>query len=279
MRADKLSLFALALAGGLPALAAGQGDRGTGVPASIFATYIERGQLLVYPFFAYSRDDNREYQPAKLGYGLNQDFRGRFRSTERQLFIGYGLTDRLALEFEAGHIRATLDKAPNDTSAMPARITETAVADVEAQLRWRVVTEREGRPEVFSYVELTAPSQKRRVLIGDRIWDVRPGIGLIRAFSWGTLTSRVTVERNHDDHHWDLGEFSVEYLKRLSPSWRVNLALEGGETGSLDEWDLVSGVQWRIRDGLFLKLDNAVGLSPKATDWVPQVGLIFAFPH
>jgi hypothetical protein len=249
-------------------------DRGLGVPASVFATYIARGQLIVFPFFAYSRDKNREYNPAKLGYGLSQDFRGRFRSTEARLFLGYGLTDRLAVEFEAGFTRARLDKAPSDGSTMPASLEESGFADLEGQLRYRVAPETDRRPEIFSYLEITAPSQRRKVLIGDGIWDLRPGIGVVRGFGWGTMTTRVTVEYNHDDKSWDLGEFSIEYLRRLSSALRLNLAIEGGETGAPDEWDLVSGVQWRLGDLLFLKLDNAIGLSSKATDWAPQIGIM-----
>ncbi len=62
-------------------------DRGTGIATSMFGTYVSRGQLLLYPFVAYSLDRNREYQPAALGYGLRQDFRGRFRSVEGQIFM------------------------------------------------------------------------------------------------------------------------------------------------------------------------------------------------
>lgn len=282
----RLALLIAAGAATVPNVAAAQGsapsrhsrDRGLGVPASIFATYIRRGQLLVFPFLAYSRDHNQEYQPAKLGFGLGQDFRGRFRSFERQLFVGYGVTDRLALEVEAGYTHATLDKASGDTSAMPARIEESGLADIEGQLRFRLITEGDRRPEVFSYLEVTAPAQRRKVLIGDRVWDFRPGIGIVRGFAWGTLTTRVTVEYNRDDRLWDLGEFSIEYLRRLSPAWRMNLALEGGENGAPDEWGLVAGVQWRITDAVYVKLDNAVGLSSKATDWAPQVGVMWSLP-
>jgi hypothetical protein len=28
-------------------------DRGTGIPTSMFGTYVRRGELLVYPFFEY----------------------------------------------------------------------------------------------------------------------------------------------------------------------------------------------------------------------------------
>ena len=86
-------------------------DRGTGVPASMFGTYIERGQLLLFPFVAYSRDHDREYNPSRLGFGLDQDFRGQFRSTEAQIFAAYGVTDWLALELEAKGYAGYQDEA------------------------------------------------------------------------------------------------------------------------------------------------------------------------
>ena len=263
------------------AAAAAAQDRGpgVGVPTSRFGMYVARGELLVNPFFAYSTDHNREYQPAKLGYGLLQDYRGRFRSSEGLLFVAYGVTDWLAVEFEASRIRATLDKSPNDTSATPSRIEESGLGDVEGQLRMRLVREGRGRPEMFGFLEVTIPSQTGKVLIGNPDWDVRPGIGVVRAFPWGTMTTRVTVEYNHDDRLWDLGEFSIEYLRPLSPSWRLNLAFEGGETGAMDEWDLVAGVRWRVRDSFFLKLDNAIGLMSKSTDWAPELGIVWSLPR
>jgi hypothetical protein len=245
----------------------------------MFATYVDRGQLLIYPFFAHSRDHNLEYNSAKLGLGLNQEFLGRYRASEGQLFIAYGVTQRLALELEAGFIHATLDRSPSDVGAGVRRLEQSGLSDVEAQLRYRVKAETNRWPEVFSYLEVTAPMQKAKPLIGDQQWDFRPGIGLIRGFPWGTLVSRVTVEYNHDDKLWDLGEFSVEYLRRLSPAWRINLAIEGGETGAPDEWNLISGVQWRATDLLTLRFDNGLGLSSKATDWAPQVGVMFSLPH
>lgn len=284
---DARRCFAVALiAAALPAAALAQSnaldrsrDRGTGIPSSMFGTYIESGQLLLFPFFAYSRDHNREYNPARMGFGLDQDFRGRFQSTEVLLFAAYGVTDWLALELEASQIRATLDKSPDDPSSVPARIVESGVADFEGQLRLRVARETGGRPEIFGFVEITAPSHKHDVLIGDKDWDVRPGLGVVRGFSWGTMTFRTDLEYNRDDRHVDLGESSIEYLRRLSPSWRLNLAIEGGETGAPDEWELVTGVRWRLSDSFLLKLDNVVGFFSKATDWSPQVGVMLALPH
>lgn len=284
VRTTILSLgFLLALALTVEAQDAGVprylNDRGTGIPTSRFGTYIRRGELLVNSFFAYSRDHDREYQPIQLGFGSTQDYRARYHDTQGQLFIGYGVTDWLAIEFETASIRATFEKSPSDTTATPGRIRESGVGDIEGQLRFRLAAEREGRPELFGYLEVTAPSHRRRVLIGDRQWEFRPGLGLIRGFSWGTMTIRVNGEYNREAAHWDLGEFSIEYLKRLSPAWRLNLAFEGGETGSFDEWDLVSGLRWRIGESVFLKLDNAIGLSPKATDWAPEIGIVVSIPR
>lgn len=163
-------------------------DRGTGIPTSMFGTYINRGQLLLNPFFAYSLDNNREYQPSKLGFGPEGDLRSKYRDSEGLIFIGYGLTDWLALEFEAAFIRATLEKSPSDNSTTPAKIDESGFGDIEGQLRFRWMRESDHRPEVFSYLEMTAPSQRNKVLIGVPDWDLKPGIGLIRGFSWGTVT-------------------------------------------------------------------------------------------
>ena len=254
-------------------------DRGTGIPASMFGTYIERGQLLLFPFVAFARDHDREYNPSKLGFGLAEDFRGHYRSTELQLFAAYGLTDRLAVEFEASRIRATFDKSPRDTSALPAHIVETGLTDFEGHLRLRLLPETDGRPEVYGFMEITAPSQRQTILIGDKDWDFRPGLGIVRGFSWGTVTFRTDLEYNRDDRTVDLGETSIEYLRRLSAAWRLNLAIEGGETGAPDEWELVTGVQWRLGKTLLVKADNVVGFFSKATDWSPQIGVMLALPH
>ena len=51
-------------------------DRGPGIPTSMFGTYIEKGQIILYPFFEYYYDNNYEYKPSELVYGLDQDFFG-----------------------------------------------------------------------------------------------------------------------------------------------------------------------------------------------------------
>jgi hypothetical protein len=253
-------------------------DRGTGVPASLFGTYIREGELLIYPSYEYVIDDNREYQPEEFGLGPDVDFRGKFRSSAAQIFVGYGVTDWLALEFEAGYLKATLEKSALDPFPVPVKTEESGFGDIEGQIRARLWKETDHRPEIFSYLEITAPSQKDKVLIGDPDWEFRLGGGVIRGFRWGTMTFRGTVEYNRAESHWDLGEFSLEYLKRLSPRWRLFVAYEGGESGALDEWELITGLQWRISKLATLKLDNSIGTMSKAPDWTPQIGILFSFP-
>ena len=254
-------------------------DRGTGIPTSLFGTYIDRGQLLIYPFFAYSLDRNREYQPSKLGFGLEGDFRGKYRSSEELIFVAYGLTDRWALEFETAYLNASLEKSTSDTSTVPSKIKESGIGDIEGQVRWRWMSESVRHPEMFSFLEITVPSQKNKLLIGDSDWDFRPGIGIIRGFSWGTMTLRTDLEYNRESSNLDIGETAVEYLKRLSPLCRLYLGIEGGEGGAPDEWVFISGIQWRITDQFIFKFDNAVGIMSKATDWAPEIGLVFSFPN
>lgn len=259
-------------------------DRGTGVPTSMLGTYINRGQLLIFPFYEYASDRNREYNPALLGFGPNEDFRGRYRSSSASIFVGYGVNERLAVEFETSYMRATLEKSSGDTSPTPSKIKESGLGDLEGQIRMRLAQESGGKPEVFGFVEITAPSQKHKLLIGNPDWDFKPGIGVVRGFSWGTMTIRTTFEYNREQTalkepaHIDVGETSIEYLKLLSRVTRLNLGVEGGEGGAPDEWELRSSLQWTLTDALLFKLDNAVGLSSKAPDWTPQVGLMFFRP-
>ncbi|HYQ96301.1 MAG TPA: hypothetical protein VER38_04770 [Candidatus Eisenbacteria bacterium] len=260
-------------------------DKQTGIPASIFGTYIHRGEFLLYPFYEYVSDHNKEYNPALFGFGPNEDFRGRYRSSSAQVFVGYGVTDGLAVEMEASYARATLEKSSADTTPTPARIEESGLADLEGQIRMRLTQESGRRPEIFGFLEITAPSQRSKLLIGNSDWDFKPGIGVVRGFSWGTMTVRTAFEYNREQSalkepaHLDIGETSVEYLRRLSPSWRLNLGFEGGEGGAPDEWELRSGLQWRMTGALLLKLENSVGVSSKAPDWTPHVGLMFSLPR
>ncbi len=253
-------------------------ERFIGLSTSMYGTYVRPGELLIYPYFGYSLDNNREYQPVKLGYGLDEDFRGHYRSSAGQIFLAYGLNEWLALEFEAAYLNASLEKSPNDPSGTPVRIKESGLGDIEGQVRFRWMKETDNRPELFGFVEITVPSQQHKVLIGDPDWDFRPGIGIARNYSWGKVTFRTDLEYNREASSPDIGETALEYLKRLSPAWQMYLSLEGGEGGAPDEWSLIGGLHWHIAGIVFLKIDNAVGISSKATDWEPQMGFLFSIP-
>ena len=241
----------------------------------MFGTYIRRGEWIVYPFFEYYRDDDLEYKPEELGYPGEVDYLGRYRAKEGLLFLSYGLGQNLAIEVEAAYISASFEKAADDPSQAPARIEESGLGDVEGQIRWRFQQESERRPELFTFFETVIPHSQDKVLIGTPGWELKLGTGLVKGFGWGTLTARVAVEYSEaSSSHFDLGEYAVEYLKRLSPRFRVYVGLEGTQ----DELSLITELQWHLGRNAFVRLNNGLGLTTKATDWTPEVGIVFTLP-
>jgi hypothetical protein len=258
-----------------PPLPAYLRDRGTGVATSMFGTYIRRGEFIVYPFLEYYKDHDFEYKPEELGYPGDVDYRGRFRASEGLLFVAYGLGENLELEMEAAVISASLEKSPDDTSSVPPKIEESGLGDVEGQLRWRFRREDERRPELFSYFEAVLPHAKEKVLIGTPGLELNLGVGIVKGFDWGTLTARAALEYSEaSSSHYDLGEYAVEYLKRLSPRFRVYIGLEGTQ----DELSLITELQWHLGRHVFVRFNNGLGLTSKATDWSPEVGILFTLP-
>lgn len=246
-------------------------DRGTGVPLSMFGTYLEPGQFLVYPFFEYYHDNDYEYEAGELGYEGTTELRGRYRANEWLILLAYGLSENVAVELEAAAISASLDKSPEDTSALPARLEQSGLGDVEAQLRWRWKKETDTRPELFSYFETVFPFQQSKLLIGTPEWEFKFGIGIIRGLRWGTITMRAAVANVGGT--FEPGEYAFEYLRRISKRFRVFAAVEGSE----DEVEFISEAQVFLTPRIALKLNNAVGLTSKATDWAPEIGVMFTF--
>ena len=262
-----------------PSVASGQfqefreRDRGgAGLPASQFATFIEAGDLLVYPFYEYYRDRNAEYKPSELGYVGDTDYFGRSRAHEGILFIGYGLSSRFAFEVEAAVIKARQEKASDDTSNFPAAgLEESGLGDVEAQLRYRWREETGGGPEVYSYFETVFPFQKDKVLIGTSVWELKYGMGLARSTSFGTVIVRGGVALV--DGTAELGEYAAEYVRGVSDRLRVYAGVEGSQ----DEVTLITEAQIFFTPDIKLKLNSAFGLTTKAPGWAPEVGVMFAF--
>ena len=250
-------------------------DRGAGVATSMFGTYVRKGELLVYPFFEHYRDKDFEYKPSEFGVAGEEDFRGRYWANEGLIWFGYGLTDDLAFEVEAAVISASLDRSPDDHSAMPVRVEESGLGDIEGQIRWRWRRETDRRPELFSYGEIVVPHHGDKPLIGTSGVELKLGTGVTRGFDWGTLTARAAIEYSAGStSQFDTGEYAVEYLRRLSPRWRLYAGIEGTQ----DELSLIGEMQWHVTPRAFVRFNSGVGLTSKATDWTPEVGVVFSFP-
>lgn len=246
-------------------------DRGTGVATSMFGSYVRAGELLVYPFFEYYVDNNLEYKPSELGYAGDIDYRGRYRASEGLLFLSYGLGEDWAIEVEAAVISARLDKAPDDVSTMPARVEESGLGDVEGQIRWRFMREAGSRPEGFTYFETVFPLQKDRRLIGTSDWEWKLGFGFTRGYDFGTMSFRIGIEYDRAERKFDAGEYAIEYLRRVSPRLGLFAMIEGNQ---LDEVALITEVQWHFGSRVYLKAGTGVGLTPNATDFAPEIGLM-----
>lgn len=248
-------------------------DRGTGVPTSMFGTYIRKGEFIFYPFFEYYINSDEEYAPSDLGFEGETDYRGEYKAYEGLVFLGYGLTEDLALELEVGVIDATLKSAPEDFSDVPDKISESGLNEVESQINWRFLKETEKIPEAFSSFHVVFPIQDDKRIIGTSDWEFEFGAGLTKGFSWGTTTIRAAIAYEGEESKWESGEYALEYLKRLSDSWRIYTAVEGTE----DEIEFIPELQWHLKPNMIIKLNSAFGLTSKAQDWAPEVGIMFYF--
>jgi hypothetical protein len=248
-------------------------DRGKGMATSMFGTYVREHEWLLYTFYEYTRTSHFEYAPDELGFTGDQEYSGDLREHESLVFVSHAFTDRLAFEFEAAlHSDSTFHKSPDDLSNLPDPLQESGLGDVEGQLRWRWSQETEHRPELFSYFELVLPLQRDKVLIGTQDWEYSLGFAAIKGHRWGTLTGRIAA--GYSESQLELGEYAVEYLKRLSPRWRFLAAVEGEQT---DEVSAIVEGQVRLGRHVLLKLNSGFGLTAKAPDVAPEIGLLFSF--
>jgi hypothetical protein len=248
-------------------------DRGTGIPVSQFGTYVRPGEWLIYPFYEYYHDDNLEYEAADFGLGSKQEYRARYRAHEGLLFIGYGISDRFAFELEAGVIDAHFTKSPQDPSPVPAEINESGLSDVEGQFRWRWNRESAKTPEFFNYFETVFPTGEKYSLIGTSAWEFKLGAGFVKGNKWGTITLRAAVQYDDAEKVFASGEYALEYLKRVSNGLRLFAMVEGAE----DEVAVIPEMQWHFSGIAFLKANCAFGVTSKATDFAPEVGVMFHF--
>jgi hypothetical protein len=254
-------------------------DRGPGIPTSLFGTYIESGQWILYPFYEYSTNTSEEYDPRELGYARpgfagEEEYFGESTEQEGVLFLAYGFSESLAFELEAEfYASATLDKDPSDTSPVPAQIKESGFAGAEAQLRWLWRQETVEKMGLYSFFEIEFPFQDTNVLIGATDVEFAVGTGFIRGFSWGTLNGRVSVAFDGEENKVEFGEYALEYLKKVNERWRLVATLEGED----DEVSLIGEAQLTLRPGAVLKLNSGFGVTKKAADFAPEIGVLFTF--
>jgi len=69
------------------------------------------------------------------------------------------------------------------------------------------------------------------------------------------------------------GEYALEYLNRISSSFRFFIMLEGSQ----DEVAIVPEIQWHINQSIFLKANTGIGVSSKATDLASEIGIMLSF--
>jgi hypothetical protein len=249
-------------------------DRGDGVHNSMFGTYTRKNELQVYLFYEYTTNHDAEYKPEELGFVGTQDFRARRTDHEFLIFLAYGITDDLIVEFESAlWTKATQHKASGDTSAMPSSLSEHGLGDTEGQIRWRFVHESAGVPEVLTFFEYVLPLQKERKLIGTQDWEFAIGLVFTKGFSWGTLSAKLSYSYDRAESKAEFGEYSIEYVKRLSDQWRIVLSVEGEQ----DEVEGIVEVQWMPAKNIMIKINNAFGITSKAADWAPEIGVLISF--
>ena len=61
--------------------------------------------------------------------------------------------------------------------------------------------------------------------------------------------------------------------RRLSPKFKLYLGSEGTE----EEWEYIPELQLFLSDSIHVVLNSAVGITPEAEDWAPEVGIMFSF--
>ena len=268
-----LILFMFVGAAGVQAADDFMRDREGDIPLSMFGTNINSGELIIYPFYEYYSNKDEQYTPMELGYGLDEDYEGKYTANEYLIFIAYGVGDRLAIEFEVAVIDATLETDPSDPTATPDEINESGLGDVEGQIRYLIRKESADQSAVFTYFEPVFPLQKDKVIIGTQDWEFKLGIGAVKGYEFGTITGRVAVGYSREDEETELDEVAIEYLRRVSDSLRLFCMIEG----NMDEAELIPAMIWEFKKDMSLNMSAGLGLTAEATDFAPEIGLMFRF--
>jgi hypothetical protein len=123
----------------------------------------------------------------------------------------------------------------------------------------------------FSYFETVFPLQKDKKLIGTQDWEFKLGVGMTKGFNWGTMSLRFASEYDRSENKYETGEYALEYLKKVSEQFRFYLGIEGSE----DEVEFITDLQFHVFKNGFIRVNNAFGVTSKATDYAPELGILF----
>jgi len=254
-------------------------DRGDAILTSIHGTYIREKEWIFYPFYEYTRTSKFEYSPTEIGVPAaaagDREFFGKMVEREALIFLAYGLSENLAIEFESAlYSSARFTKAPDDNTGTPDTLRESGLGDTEVNLRWRYRKETATQHELLFFFKTVFPFQKSKKLLGTQHWEFEPGVVWTKGHSFGTLSYKLSAAWDSGERKVELSEWSIDYLKRLNPKWRLFLSLEGDE---LDEVVAIGELQYKISKNVELKLNSGFGLTKKAPDFAPEIGLLFRF--
>jgi hypothetical protein len=241
--------------------------------------WVRRGEWVGAVSLARLENTGYQYSASELGAVVqpDPDYLGELEFSGGDLYLGYGLTESLALGFQASSGRATFRTAADDVSPLPAEIRETGLGELRTELTWRFLEERGRRPELFLFAAVAVPHDSDKVLLGTPDWRLLPGIGLFRAFSWGTLAARGALEYDAgSESEADFGEWSLEAQRRTSRAWWVSAGVGGqiGGANNLDEAWLLADLVWRPTPRLAVRFHNRVGVTDQSSGWSPAVGIV-----
>ena len=247
-------------------------DRGPGIPTSMFGTYIQKGEWIVYPFFEYYLDNNLEYSPNEFGFSARPGFPRKVPGQRRPRVPRLrDLTDRLAFEVEAAMIRASLEKSPDDPIGH-ARQADRIRASATCRSSSTGCGPRrlERRPGFFSYAEVVFPHHKTKYLIGTPELETKAGIGHHQG---------LPVGHDHREGGRRAGRRRLRPRRdrrRVLQAAVAGFCVYAGFEGTQDEIEFIAEIQWWLSDTVRFKINNGFGVTSKATDWAPEIGLMIS---
>jgi hypothetical protein len=251
-------------------------DRGGAMTTSLFGTFIEEGELLVYPFYEYV-DGVDDYRGIGLGTSTDTiEYTGDVKEHEVLLFLAYAFTEDIHIELEhLAYNKVTQSPDPLDTtSGLTEPISESkSFPGLQAQVRWRAKHETESSPEIYTWFEIDYPLVDNRILAGAAAFEAAVGIGFVKGFSWGTITPRISIDYDDEDEQFGFGEWAIEYFRRVNDNWGIVTTVEGEAA----EVSIIGELQWHIHDRAFFKFNNGFGLTGDAPKLAPEVGIMFSF--